>query len=176
MEEYDVRRDAEALIKKARELGAADARLIRASDVVVRSWVRLKCRYGCDGYGRRFTCPPYSPTPDETRRVLQDYSWGILFMFRGFPKISLHKFAFEMERAAFLMGYHAAFSFASGPCDLCPECNLREGYCRHPDMARPAMEACGIDVFSTARAAGFPIKVLTSEEETPTLFTLLMLA
>ena len=32
--------------------------------------------------------------------------------------------------------------------------------CMHPDKARPAMEAAGIDVFATARAAGLPIEVV----------------
>jgi hypothetical protein len=32
---------------------------------------------------------------------------------------------------------------------------------RHPEQARPAMEACGIDVFSTVRKAGLPIEVVS---------------
>jgi len=166
--------DLKTLVERAKKLGATDAKPIRTDVVAVRNWVRLKCRYGCGGYGKRFTCPPYSPTPDETRKVVQEYTWGVLSMFKGFPRISIHKFAFEMERTAFLMGYHAAFAFASGPCDLCTECNIKEGFCRHPRMARPAMEACGIDVFTTARNAGFPIKVVTSREETPTFYSLLL--
>ena len=43
------------------------------------------------------------------------------------------------------------------------QCDL-EGACRHAEESRPAMEACGIDVFATARAAGFPIEVVTSHE------------
>ncbi len=32
----------------------------------------VKCKYGCGAYGTRLTCPPYSPTPDETRRMLSE--------------------------------------------------------------------------------------------------------
>ena len=48
-----------------------DLREISAGDVVVANWVRLKCRYGCQAYGRHLGCPPYSPTPEETQRVLE---------------------------------------------------------------------------------------------------------
>jgi len=67
----------------------------------------------------------------------------------------------KLEREAFQAGYYKAFGYACGPCHLCEECNF-DGPCEHPDESRPAMEACGIDVFATARAAGFPIGVVTS--------------
>jgi hypothetical protein len=38
------------------------------------------------------------------------------------------------------------------------------------------MEACGIDVYATARNAGYELKVVTSYEEEPTFFGLLLLA
>jgi predicted metal-binding protein len=62
---------------------------------------------------------------------------------------------------------------ATGPCELCRECNLEAG-CAHPDQARPSMEACGIDVFQTARDAGFPIQVVTSCEDTANFYSLLL--
>jgi len=44
---------------------------------------------------------------------------------------------------------------------LCAQCNLK-GRCRHGENARPSMEACGIDVFATARNNGFIIETLDS--------------
>jgi len=79
----------------------------------------------------------------------------------------------EIERQVFLMGFHKAFAFASGPCELCRECDL-EGECRHPYQARPSMEACGIDVFQTARDAGFPVHVVTSRDDAPNFYSLLL--
>jgi predicted metal-binding protein len=32
--------------------------------------------------------------------------------------------------------------------------------CIHPRDARPSLEACGIDVYATARGNGFPIEVV----------------
>jgi len=64
-----------------------------------------------------------------------------------------------LEREAFLSGYYKAFAMGSGPCNLCDTCDPQKR-CKHPDRARPSMEACGIDVYQTARTAGFPIEVV----------------
>ncbi|MEN3037166.1 MAG: DUF2284 domain-containing protein [Candidatus Methanosuratincola petrocarbonis] len=60
----------EELCRVAASLGAEDARIINAEEVVIGNWVRMKCQYGCDGYGRNLACPPFSPTPEEFRDVL----------------------------------------------------------------------------------------------------------
>jgi len=72
-----------------------------------------------------------------------------------------------------LEGWHKAFAMATGPCELCRQCNL-DGGCAHPSLARPSMEACGIDVFQTARDAGFPIQVVTGLKAKPNFFSLLL--
>jgi predicted metal-binding protein len=80
----------------------------------------------------------------------------------------------ELERFAFLNGYYKAFSFHSGPCNLCEECNI-DGPCRNPSKARPSMEACGMDVFGTARAAGLPIQVAKTRADETNYYGLLLL-
>jgi len=69
------------LVQKARELGAADAKVIPASDVAVENRVALKCRAGCIGYGKKLTCPPHVPTPDEFRKILAEYRYALLVKF-----------------------------------------------------------------------------------------------
>ncbi|MGA2698796.1 MAG: DUF2284 domain-containing protein [Methanoregula sp.] len=69
------------LAKAARSLGAADAKVIPAADVIVENRVRLKCRAGCIGYGKKLTCPPYVPTPDEFRKILAEYRYALLVKF-----------------------------------------------------------------------------------------------
>lgn len=148
-------------VTRARELGAADARLIGPKDVVCAEWVRLKCQYGCGAYASSRNCPPYSPTPERTRKILDEFKTAILV--HGDKTADIRQIVVALEREVFLAGYYKAFAYACGPCHLCKKCNL-EGACRHEDQARPAMEACGIDVFATARAAGLPIKVVTVHE------------
>jgi predicted metal-binding protein len=175
--------DFNQILKMVKRLGATDAKIIKSSQVVVKDWVRMKCRYGCDGYGKALTCPPFSPTPDEIRRVLIEYRWVVLLKFDPAPSKTLdqvllyeqgiHGRVVKMEREAFLNGYYAAFGLAAGPCPNCKECNLKE--CKHPYTARPSMEGCGIDVFATARNAGFDIKVVQDTNEKPTFYALLLL-
>ncbi|MEM2051084.1 MAG: DUF2284 domain-containing protein [Thermoproteota archaeon] len=166
-----VSKSLEELCEMAVKLGAAEAKVIKASDVVVRDWVRLKCQYGCGGYGKRLTCPPYSPSPEQTRRILSGYSSAILLRFE--PELgNVHKIVAKLEREAFLSGYYSAFGLASGPCPFCKECNLKS--CVHPELARPSMEACGIDVYATARGAGFTIEVVKTRKEKPKYFGLLL--
>ncbi len=56
------------LIEAARSLGAVQAKVIPATEIVVENRVPLKCRSGCIGYGKKLTCPPYALTPDEFGR------------------------------------------------------------------------------------------------------------
>jgi predicted metal-binding protein len=160
----------EALIERALELGASRAKAIPASSVVVGEWVRWKCQYGCGGYGRCLTCPPRSPAPEETKRALASYKRAILFQAgRG----EVREIIALLEREVFLAGYYKAFGMASGPCRLCGECNL-SGACRHPDEARPSMEACGVDVYATVRSAGWEIDVVRTEQDPARFFGLVL--
>jgi predicted metal-binding protein len=131
---------------------------VRASSVATAAWVRLKCQFGCGGYGEHLTCPPHSPKPEQTAAVLACYTRCILV--HGDEWTDMQEIVSALEREIFLDGYHKAFGMGSGPCSACASCPERG--CRHPERARPAMEACGIDVYATARANGYPIEVLRS--------------
>ena len=162
----------EAIRKEAVSLGALQAKAISPKRVFTNAWVRWKCRYGCDGYGSSLLCPPHSPTPDETRNLLDEYRKAILIHCN--PRTNVRRLVARLERTAFLGGYYKALGLACGPCELCPTCAFEDG-CRHADQARPAMEACGIDVFRTARQAGFPIEVVTSRSCKQNYYGLLLL-
>jgi len=163
----------EQFIRRAIEFGVKEAKLVSPKQVFTDEWVRWKCQYGCGGYGERLTCPPYSPTPGETRLMLDSYELAILFHslseWEGLKDIVV-----KLEREAFLSGYYKAFSIGSGPCHLCEECSLDKG-CKHPREARPSMEACGIDVFKTARTAGYPIEVVRNHTCCQDYYALLLL-
>ena len=146
-------------VEAARRLGAAEAKVISPESVITAPWVRLKCQFGCGGWGQRLTCPPHSPAPEQTRAVLDCYHTAVLVHCPGEDNWrSIKKIVADLEREVFLAGHYKALAFGSGPCDLCDECNFEQ--CEHPDEARPSMEATGIDVFATARGNGFPIEVV----------------
>ncbi|MBS3907666.1 MAG: hypothetical protein KGZ49_11595, partial [Syntrophaceae bacterium] len=70
-------------------------------------------------------------------------------------------------------GYYKALSMTSGPCRLCKECDLNS-LCKHGMEARPSMEACGVDVYKTARDNGFPIRVVRTSEDEQNIFGLIL--
>ncbi len=144
-------------IASARKLGAKEAKIISPKTIVVAEWVRMKCRFGCSGYGQSLTCPPNSLQPEETRRAISFYKAAILV--HGDSYTDIHALIPELEREIFLDGYYKAFGMGAGPCELCARCGKT---CRYPEKTRPAMEACGIDVYSTVRSNGYPIEVLKS--------------
>ena len=69
------------LLEEARRLGALEAKLITPDKIVVENRVLLKCQYGCDSYGHKFVCPPYTPTPDEFRKILKEYQSVLVVKF-----------------------------------------------------------------------------------------------
>lgn len=160
------------LLRQAKELGALDAILISPDTIVVSEWVRWKCQYGCRAYGSRLSCPPFSPAPQQTQRLLQGYQVALLI--HGEKAFAIRYILSQLEREAFLEGYHKAFGMGAGPCRLCETCDTR-GTCQHPAEARPSMEACGIDVFQTVRHHGFEVQVLKSPRTPGNFFGLLLL-
>jgi predicted metal-binding protein len=49
-----------------------------------------------------------------------------------------------------------------------------EALCRLAERARPAMEACGIDVFTTVQKAGLPIAVVQTTRQCPNYYGLIL--
>lgn len=143
-------------IKRAKELGVAEAKIISAKSIVTAEWVRLKCQFGCSGYGRSLMCPPHSPTPQETSKAIACYGYGLLLHFDR--RMDIGGVVAKLERQIFLDGYYMSLGMKAGPCMFCERCPGK--FCRHPEKARPSMEACGIDVYATVRANGLPIEVL----------------
>lgn len=196
-------KDMESLLSELKAVHE-DLRLIPTEIIVVSDWVRLKCRYGCDNYGKRLGCPPFTPTPNEARAVLSEYRNAVLARFEAKPdpKIAakhatralsnsvarMQKTVFELERAAFLAGCYKAFGMNAMPCTLCETCVIEEMQkkdqavfdldsvkCKNKEIMRPSMEACGIDVFKTLQNAGYKPRVLKDSKEMVELFGLILL-
>ena len=164
-------RDLQAYLDKALEMGASEARVIEARTVRCEPWVRLKCMFGCGGYNKRLTCPPFTPKPEETAKAIACYCRAIL-IHSDDPAV-INEIVPGLEREIFLDGYFKALGFGSGPCRLCPSCDTK-ARCKYPYLARPSMEACGIDVFTTVRANGFEIEVVRTEKETGDYYGLIL--
>lgn len=161
----------ERLMPVVEELGFNNVRLLAADQVKVVDWAPLRCRYGCNNYGKPH-CPPNSPTPDQTRKVLSDFSRTLLLEGEP-PGRDFQLRVLQAEAEAFKAGYHKAFAYWAGNCVLCKECN--QDRCQNNRDARPSMEASGIDVFETVRRAGLNINTLTEKDDYVKYYALLLL-
>jgi predicted metal-binding protein len=166
----------EIYCKELLEVGVDGAKVIAPYSVVTAEWVRMKCQFGCPGFGLSHCCPPHTPTPDVTREVIGAYEKAILLhrrLAKGERAKHFNETIVHLEIKIFLDGYYKAWSMGSGPCRLCKECDLSIS-CKHGYEARPSMEACGIDVFKTARDNGFPIEVVRTHEDERNIFGLIL--
>jgi predicted metal-binding protein len=174
--------DLEKYCKLATGSGATNAKQIKPDSVVTADWVRWKCQFGCTQYGLGYCCPPDTPTPEQTRKLIDCYKRAILFhhespavpergqRFRDFLGMLI-----DLEGEMFKDGYYKAFLLAEGPCRICKECaKLKDEPCSFGFKARPSMEGCGIDVFQTARNNGFFIVPLKEKTETQNVYCLML--
>ena len=172
-----LRPDAERYAALAVTLGATAAQVIPASLVTVDDRVALKCAVPkCFGYGTSANCPPHAPTPETIRAVLARYETAVVIRLDVPPavivrdratiqaRVDAYKLVFslvsDVESAAFYDGHYLAAGFAAGSCKstYCHdvECAVLGGQkCRHNLMARPSMEAVGIDCFALAATLGW---------------------
>lgn len=72
-----------SLVDKALSLGAVQAAVVPANDLVVEQRVTLKCRFGCPHYGHSHSCPPRVPSVAEFRQALSEYRHAMIVAFRS---------------------------------------------------------------------------------------------
>jgi predicted metal-binding protein len=166
-----------------RSAGFPDFRWIAGSDVVVGQWVRLKCTYACDEFGRQACCPPNVPSVAECREFFREYErvLAIHVQKAGDTDQELRRWKgevntrlLEVERTVFLAVFYKAMVLFTGDCSLCPECVSSPVDCRHPESSRPTPEALAMDVFATVRKLGYAIEVLTDRSQTMNRYAFLL--
>ena len=150
--------------------GFTDFKWIKGEDIVVSQWVRMKCIYGCSGYGRNASCPPNVPSVPECREFFNEYSAVAVFHFEKSVKKPgdrrpwarrVNQALLKLEREVFLSGHKKAFLLYMDTCHICAECAGTREQCKSPKAARPTPEALAMDVFSTVAQCGYPIEVLS---------------
>ena len=148
------------LAARAKQLGFNFTKVIASQEIAVEPWVRLKCRFGCSRYDSSLTCPPFSPDEAKMKEILSSYTHALLVQGTP-PSKQFHENLLALERFLFLNGHSEALAFGAGPCPVCASGCGPEGQCRFPEMARPSLESCGVDVYETARRAGLLLKPVT---------------
>ena len=151
-------------IELAISIGAEHALIVKPDDIVFDGRTILKCMFGCLDWGKGCTCPSRQGflKPWEFEPLLRKYK-SVLIIHSRIVQIA-QKAAFAVEREAFLDGDMLAFSMSD--CALCTDCAGRSGQaCRNVKEARPAFHSVGIDVSSTVKKLGLPIKALKELDE-----------
>jgi predicted metal-binding protein len=178
------KRDYEKLKKLALKHGADRASLLPASKVVIDDRIRLKCQVPlCENYFHNLMCF-YAPDVERMERIVKKYSIALLVQTvhpmtgpvqkHGHDSVTdayassipVHKLVNKLEEEAMVMGFGYVTGFIGGPCKLCKNCvgPFSNKKCRHPFLARPSMEAVGMDVALIAKNAGIPFEVPAVKE------------
>ncbi|MBN1320462.1 MAG: DUF2284 domain-containing protein [Thermoleophilia bacterium] len=184
--------DAERYALLAVELGGTAAKTIPAAAVAIDDRVTLKCAVPtCFGYGTCANCPPHAPSAERMRSIVAKYNVAVALRLDVPPRVIVrdrstiterveaYKKVFSivsaLESAAFYDGHYLAAGLAAGSCKstFCHdvECAvLQRQKCRHNLVARPSMEAVGIDCYALAISLGwdaFPIGSGATAERVP---------
>ena len=192
--EDQAKKDLKKYRARALELGASDAKVVSAKDIVIDERVVAKCAYPkCPGYGTNANCPPYAMDIDRVRKVVDKFQYAIFVKIDVPPEHTagketiksnlsapyrrkLAEIVAKIEAEAFYDGYHLALAFGGGSCKslFCPDIDciaLEQGKgCPHRLKARSPMEGVGMDVYTMATKVGwniYPIGMGTSPEEVP---------
>ena len=73
--------DLEKYRQKALELGASQAKIVRADEIPVDERIPMKCQIPrCFGYGAGAQCPPNTMKPAELKDLLKKYEWAVFFV------------------------------------------------------------------------------------------------
>ncbi|MBN2007721.1 DUF2284 domain-containing protein [candidate division KSB1 bacterium] len=160
-----------------------DFKWINSQDIVVANWVRMKCLFGCNEKGHA-SCPPYLPEVAECQKIFREYTNGALFRFQfyaekdNYPEKLSHQLTntlHKLERNVFLLGYYKAFILNQVCCGICPECVMDIKDCKNPYKRRPSPEGFAVDVYTTARQAGFELNVVTESSQQISRFAILLI-
>lgn len=162
----------QAIADKALELGAAEAKLMDADKVVFDPRSHLKCRFGCNRWGQYWTCPPNMDISYEHfMEAYSRYSRALLIK-AGDPLVG-QEVSLAVEKEAMLT-HGLNFAFALVLCVMCEECAYPEP-CLHPHLARPSMDAYGIDIMATVALLGFKAELDPKGELLPFWYSMVLL-
>ncbi|MEJ5378398.1 MAG: DUF2284 domain-containing protein [bacterium] len=164
--------DYESLVGKAIGLGASEAKLIDTAQVVFDPRSFLKCRFGCSRWGRYWTCPPHlGLSPEMFMDAFARYRKALVIKATD-PKVG-QDVALAIEKEA-MLSFGAGFAFALALCVQCESCAYPEP-CRFPHLARPSMDALGMDIAKTLEPLGFKVEFAPDGRLLPAWYVMVLL-
>ena len=179
----EVRTHLLRLKEKAIVLGASDAKIIPVDLIPIEEEIVEMCRPpGCEDYGRSANCPPYVMTPKEAREWIRRFRMALLFKIDISPEVLISEEGLRVFKKVFIIsskleamsveqGYTFSKSLSAGFCkgvfckDVPCEALADGGECRYPSLARPPLEAIGINVFRLAKDVGWEIHAILRDSD-----------
>lgn len=166
------------------EHGYHDYKWMKPTDFVVSQWVRMKCMFGCQEYGRCAACPPHVPAVSECRQFFNEYEQAVILHFqknldnpddRHAWSREVNLELLDLEKAVFTAGFHKAFLLFMDNCGICKHCKTSREECKQPRSSRPTPEGLAVDVFATVKKIGMPIEVLSDYKQTMNRYAFLLI-
>jgi predicted metal-binding protein len=162
----------ESLVERAVESGATEAKLMDTDQVVFDARSHLKCRFGCNRWGKFWTCPPHLSISHEMfMEGFEKYEKAIVLKTAD-PKMG-QEVAVTIEKEA-MLNHGCTFAFALALCVQCEECAYPEP-CLHPHLARPAMDAYGMDIGKTLEPLEFKVEFDKGGQLLPAWYSMVLL-
>ena len=141
---------------------------------------RIVINLNAEATQKSANCPPHAMKPAETRKLIGQYSKALVFKTDVESEILIsdkqydafrviYQIAATLEAYSVKSGYKRARSLAAGSClpVFCSDKTCRviedEKDCRFPALARPSMEAVGINVFRLIKDVGWEIYRITRD-------------
>lgn len=166
------KKDSAALVHKALELGATAARSITTDQIIFDPRSYLKCRFGCSRWGQYWTCPPnLEIKPKSFMEAFGRYQEAIIIQTTD-PEMS-QTVTLAIEKEA-MLSFGCSFAFAMVLCVQCEEC-AHPDPCRYPHLARPSMDAYGIDIGKTVEPLGFQVGFDPEGKSLPAWYSMVLL-
>jgi predicted metal-binding protein len=124
--------------------------------------------------------------PGQAREWIEKYKTALFFKIDVSPQILLSEDRFETFKSVYMIaskleasardeGFQLARGLAAGSCKpvFCKgrtcEALTEEGECSYPSLARPSMEAVGINVFTLSRDVGWDIYLILKASDPDTV-------
>ena len=148
-------------------LGAFRARVIETSRVVFESTFRKMCeKNACGMYHKCYMCPPDVGDVDTLISQALSYPYALIYqtvtpledsfdidgMEEG--KRTHNRLTFSLRPLFGKLGLTNALHLGAGACGVCDICaKVTDEPCRFPERATPSLEAYGVNVYETSKAA-----------------------
>lgn len=124
------------------------------------SYIKGLCETGCVNYGKKWSCPPFSPS---ISRLISNKKYDKAILICGYINLkdmAYIKNPYQKVKAANMILKSKCESYArrieeitkgyallSGSCNLCKPCYKKKGLpCNKPDVMRYSLESTGINV------------------------------